>query len=348
MENNLSNDHNPPSHDSATPRHDAAQHDNIETHQGTVTAYQDKNQEAGRGVKPREESNQFYTLSVSNVRKMLIDAGHIVSERTLIRWCAKELLDATLRPEENGQYEKYYITESSVLKRIDQLDRVRPVDSLLDNQQRYIRTSDSNLAKHQVGRTKEQDASTPVDDMSRHGSSLGLTETEMPNLRGLQREVQELNDQLSTKNVDIQIRDKLLIREKEATREAWNKIAEIGEQVGRWKTRCERLELNPPTQINSDGELHKFRQSEIKEFEKPPQMDMDEEIGEMKELKKAKDAPDEPESKNHRKKRFENFQRYALYSIITILVLLMALAFIIWSLLYNPDVVIFPAAVPAR
>jgi hypothetical protein len=309
MENNLSNDHNPPSHDSATPRHDAAQHDNIETHQGTVTAYQDKNQEAGRGVKPREESNQFYTLSVSNVRKMLIDAGHIVSERTLIRWCAKELLDATLRPEENGQYEKYYITESSVLKRIDQLDRVRPVDSLLDNQQRYIRTSDSNLAKHQVGRTKEQDASTPVDDMSRHGSSLGLTETEMPNLRGLQREVQELNDQLSTKNVDIQIRDKLLIREKEATREAWNKI---------------------------------------KEFEKTPQMDMDEEIGEMKELKKAKDAPDEPESKNHRKKRFENFQRYALYSIITILVLLMALAFIIWSLLYNPDVVIFPAAVPAR
>jgi hypothetical protein len=307
-------------------RHDTAQHGNAEATQDTGATQQDKKLNSEKSSEIQSDSEHIYTLSVAQVRKMLVDAGHIVSERTLIRWCTKELLDATLRPEENGQYEKYYVTEGSVLKKINQLDRVKPAATQSEPLPSHDQANPGAVVNSQANNISDQDTVTPAQNLSRQNAMQEASEGKASDVHDLRRQVQELNQELSTKNVDIQIRDKLLIREKEATREAWNKIAEIGEQVGKWKMKYEKLELASHAEPIFDSEPQGSLPTEVHEPELLPQIDTDEIIEEKSPSAKHKDMQGESNTSSRGAKLAEKLLPFTLYSIVIALVILISYA----------------------
>lgn len=255
------NSHNQPhnkSLESTTSRHNAARRANVAANQDGHT---NPNLEfvADASIKSGAESKALYTLSIPQVRKMLVEAGHIVSERTLLRWCAKELLDATLRPEGNGQYEKYYVNKDSVIRKISQLARVRPTTTPIES---VAPSKDIN---------KSELASTNFDHRdARRGSSKNSPKHLDPD-----SEIQNLRDKIQILDVDIQVKEKLLIREKEATREAWNKIAEVGEQAGEWKAKYEQLKLAAPIPPQNDSDTSNYREVEFTATSDPAQTKAD-------------------------------------------------------------------------
>ncbi|GAB5450281.1 MAG: hypothetical protein Hals2KO_06090 [Halioglobus sp.] len=240
---------------------------------------------------------------------MLIEAGHVVSERTLLRWCAKELLDAALRPEENGQYEKYYVNLDSVTKKISQLDRVRPSTTHQNNPQDTTATSQDNIStrRNQPEKAEETIASDGLD---------------------LKNQIQDLKDEIQIKNVDIQIRDKLLIREKEATRDAWNKISDVGEQVGEWKTKYEQLKLAAPTQSNSDNESPRYREVEFKATNNLSQTKTDNSIRNKLDAAATEATGAKARDRERKSQRIDKFGRFLGYAIIAALSALTTLLFL--------------------
>ncbi|GAB5453381.1 MAG: hypothetical protein Hals2KO_37090 [Halioglobus sp.] len=306
-------------------RHDTAQRDNAESRQDTSATRLDNVTTAMFSKEDHAATEQIYTLSVPQVRTLLIEAGHIVSERTLIRWCSKDLLDAALRPEENGQYDKYYITEASVLKKIDQLDRVRPATPQPRSEPGRTETNYGDAAKVGISSRNSQDTAAPAEHLPRHGSTYKRAGDENPDTGDLHRKVQELNDQILMKNVDIQIKDQLLIREKEVTREAWSKIAEVGEQVGRWKAKCEKLELAATSASISDREAQEKQPRTIQDSEILPEIKI---VGTVDENGEAEDKHSLSTSDKQRGKRIRKRLKIAFFSMIIVLLVLIALTFV--------------------
>tara|TARA_R110002072_G_scaffold303053_1_gene492341 strand:+ start:244 stop:1218 length:975 start_codon:yes stop_codon:yes gene_type:complete len=309
-------------------RHSTAQHGNVEANQDTATTHQDRRQAAEHPSEIHENAEHIYTLSVPQVRKMLVDAGHIVSERTLIRWCAKELIDAALRPEENGQYEKYYVTEASVLKKIDQLDRVKPTAIQPESLRRHTETTPSSVENDRVNLGSDQGSATSADDMSRLNFAQKDSKKVEPSLRGLRKQVQELKDQLLMKTVDIQIKEQLLIREREVTREAWDKIAEVGERVGKWKVKYEKLELASATEPKTERQADEHFPHEIRESATSHQMDVVEVAKSVNDSAKSEDDLSDPNLNKLRERGAGIFLRYTVYVTIFASMILVSLAFI--------------------
>jgi hypothetical protein len=309
-------------------RHGTERHGNVEANQDTATAHQDKRQTAENPSEIHECAEQIYTLSVPQVRKMLVDAGHIVSERTLLRWCAKELLDAALRPEENGQYEKYYVTEASVLKKIDQLDRVKPIAVQPESLRRHTETTPASIENDRVNLGNDQDSATSDDDISQLDFAKKDYKKSEPSIRSLRKQVQELNDQLLMKAVDIQIKEQLLIREREVTREAWDKIAEVGERVGKWKVKYEKLELASAMQPITERQAEEHLPPEVHESETSRKMDVVEVANPINDSVKVEDAINEPNLNELREGGTGIFLRYTVYVTIFASMILASLAFI--------------------
>tara|TARA_R110002072_G_scaffold215326_9_gene372502 strand:+ start:3486 stop:4433 length:948 start_codon:yes stop_codon:yes gene_type:complete len=301
--------HDMPRHDAATSRHAPAQRGNIAAYQDTNATNRDSDLNTRSKSGTNTESNKLYTLSIPEVRKMLVEAGHVVSERTLLRWCAKELLDAALRPEENGQYEKYYVNHESVTKKISQLDRVRPSTPHQDRSQDTTATSQDNgsARRNQLENSEENNASDSVD---------------------LKNQIQDLKDEILIKNVDIQIKDKLLIREKEATRDAWNKISDVGEQVGEWKTKYEQLKLAAPAQSNPEKETPRYREVEFKAPNNPTQTKIDNSTKNNFDSTTIEETPAKTGDRKHKSQRIGKFGRFLGYAIIAALSALTTLLFL--------------------
>ncbi|MFK7974494.1 MAG: hypothetical protein AB8C02_00065 [Halioglobus sp.] len=298
---------NKPGHVATTPGHDAAHRDNVAAHQDTTTTHQDSNFSPESTIGPSAESERLFTLAIPEVRKMLVEAGHVVSERTVLRWCEKELLHAALRPEENGQYEKYYVSKDSVIKKICQLDRVRPT-----------KASSHDVEANQDTTATKQDTATTQADQTNENSEIA----------SLKIEIQELKSEMLTKDVDVKIRDKLLIREKEATREAWNKIAEVGEQVGEWKAKYEQLELASPTRPNPVQTLPKYHEVEFKQPSSPTQTNEKDFAKNSVNIGVAPDAPTKTQPKKRRDNRPGAVSRYLLYTVIVAISVFTTLAFL--------------------
>ena len=189
-------------------RHAETRHDSVETNQ-------DNNQDTRPGAKQSAENTKTYSLTVDEAWQMFADAGHSFSTRSITRWCKKDYLDATLRPEENGQYEKWYVNKESVEKRIASLNNVRHTTTPPRHENGHAETNQDNhqdMPRH--AETMPSHAESRHDSVEKGGSqnvelSALLEENDI-----LKKEKKLLEEKLLTseieKNAAHQVRDHLL------------------------------------------------------------------------------------------------------------------------------------------
>lgn len=292
-----------------TPRHAGAHQGNATTNKDSNATSRDMTTDAGLSGEQSKEPAKLYTLSIPQVRKLLINAGHVVSERSILRWCAKELLDAVLRPEENGQYEKYYVNEDSVIRKISQLDRVRPTTT----------RSENATPREHVSTIEQASTALPQSEANRHHDASPSESLDTNS------EIQNLKDKIQILDVDIQVKEKLLVREKEATREAWNKIAEVGEQAGEWKAKYEQLKLAAPNPPQNDSDTSNYREVEFTATSDPAQTKAD--IPKKGELNStvSNEARDNRKAVNPSSGRVKKLNLALIYAILAALSALTAL-----------------------
>jgi len=250
-----------PSSDVSLPRR-------VATHRASDETNRDKSiplQEGIENVVSKAQQHQvielFFTLSIPEVRGMLIKAGHPVSERTVIRWCTKNLLTAILRPEENGQYEKYYVNEESVAKKIGELNRVRPSAPLPQLEKNRV---DDDQNSHQVKKQHaEPDNSFPGQSNSK--KSEGENDLLKSECKSLKRDKLELERKLMNVEIEKQaahhVRDHLVQQNTNLIEDLQNKNYALGKAEG-------RLQLLDVKKQNFDEEISPAEPMQLKGIRK--------------------------------------------------------------------------------
>lgn len=176
-----------------------------------------------------------YTTTVADAVNLFDEAGVPRSDRSIQRYCKRGHLDCYLLDRE--QDVTYMIDPDSIERRIEELRQLSEI-----HQQPGVATH-RDISRHDA----------PQRDTARHGATtddkneqVKESEHEISRVKKLESEIRKLEDANLIKEIELKVKDKLLVDLNEQRRQDIEVITRLGESVGEWKTKY--LQLAPPTE----------------------------------------------------------------------------------------------------
>jgi len=181
-------------------------------------------------------------VTVQQASRLFDDAGVPRSERSIQRYCKRGHLDCYLFDREQDVI--YLIDPESLERRVEELKQLSEI------------SMSQGVATGRV--TARHGASER--DVSRQGNE---GEEGLEDVEQLQKKILVLTDKLSLKDVENRVKDKLLLTLNEQRREDMNKIAELGQNIGEWKTKYLALSAPAPDSKETGTPKQQFREAEV-------------------------------------------------------------------------------------